>query len=320
MAGTKDGVETERETVALEVVRGSKAVLSVLIASYRNGEQLFETLKSVLDQAYERLEVVVCDDGSEDFDEDRLRTFAGNRAFKQLHHKTNMGTVRSLNEGLALCEGEWVMLLAADDALSGDHAVSALMERAGRTDKDWLVGPAQLCDGDLHPTGRTSPTSAQMELLRTRDARTIQSCLCRECFLPSSGTVYRIDLLRRLGGFDTRYRLVEDWPLFLKLLRSGNVPELLDTPVTLHRADGVSQKAAGRNRDYQRDLIETMRNEILPYLDLLPAWEKKEIETLCRDKQAIYQLRFETHGFGPRLGWFLRHLGTVSRKLLQKIR
>lgn len=311
-------METEREAVASEAVRKGTLKLSVLIVSYQSGEKLYKALRSVLDQKYSDLEIVVCDDGSDDFDEERLRAFIGDRAVRLLHHPENVGTVRNLNDGLSLCGGEWILLLAADDALAGPGVISELMKRAERTEKMWLVGSLLFCDKELKPMGRTSPTGLQMDLLRTGEPRRIWGSLCRECFLPSGGNLYRKELLECLGGFDTHYRLIEDWPLFLRLVRSGNLPEMVDMPVTLHRANGVSQKAANRNREYQRDLIETINREILPYLDMLPEKERKEIETLCRDKKAVYQLRFETSGPISQMGWALTHLGTVIRKIMRR--
>lgn len=311
-------METEREAVASEAVRKSKSRLSVLLVSYQSGEKLYEALKSILDQTYSDMEIVVCDDGSDDFDEERLRAFIGDRAVKLLHHPENVGTVHNLNDGLSLCSGEWILLLAADDVLAEPNVVSELMKHAEETEKAWLVGSLLFCNKDLEPVGRTSPTEFQMDLLRSGEPRRIWGGLCRECFLPSGGNLYRKELLECLGGFDTHYRLVEDWPLFLRLVRSGNLPEMVDILITLHRANGVSQKAANRNRKYQRDLIETMNREILPYLDMLPKEERKEIETLCRDKKAVYRLRFEISGFMSQMGWAVTHLGTVIRKIMRR--
>jgi GT2 family glycosyltransferase len=311
-------METRGEMVAYGNRKGKAPKLSVIIPSYRSGGKLYQAVESVLAQHYDNFELIICDDGSEDFEKDQVRRLTGDRVVKFLCHRANMGTVCSLNEGLLLCEGEWVLVLAADDTLAEDGVLSGIMERAKETEKEWLTGPALLCDGDLRPSGQQIPTREQRELLKRGDFREIWGRLCQGCFIPSGGTAYRRDLLLRQGGFDTHCRLVEDWPLFLKLVRTGILPEVLDEPVTLHRADGVSQRQAGQNRAYQRDLIETMDREILPWLDLLPGREGKRLQVLCRDKKEIYRLRFETAGTGARAGWLLAHPGTVLRRMTRK--
>lgn len=297
---------------------GAMPELSILIPSYQSGEKLYAALESVLSQEYDSLEIVVCDDGSDDLEESRLRAAAGECSIQICRHETNVGTVRNLNDGLHRCKGTWVLLLGADDTLAGKGVVSALMQRAQETNRDWLTGIALLCDGDMDPTGYVRPSDAEMRLLRTGTPQLIWTYLCRDCFIPSGGTVYRRDFLQRLGGFDTQYRLVEDWPLFLKLVRLGELPELLDIPLVCHRANGVSQDSAGQNKDYQYDLIETMRKEIFPHLDMLSGRDRKEIELLCRDKEAIYRLRFECSGLTSKLCWGMIHLDTVFRKLIGK--
>ena len=311
-------MEKRAETVAFGAVSEHAPKLSVLIVSYRSGEKLYQALESVLVQSYDDFELVVCDDGSEHFDKERVTKLTKNRRSKLLCHKENLGTVRNLNDGLLLCEGEWVQILAADDVLAGGDVLAKIAEQAAKTGKGWMIGPALLCGRDLRPTGGAMPSRVQKGLLKQGDSEKIWECLCRECFIPSGGAIYRRDLLLRLGGFDRHYRLVEDWPLFLRLIREGKLPEILDKPVILHRSEGVSQKSAKYNQSYQKDLIETMQREILPYLDSLPVREREEIRTLCQDKGEIYRLRFETSGPKAKAGWFLTHPGTILRRIQRK--
>ena len=308
-------MEAERETLDSEKMIGNIPKFSVLIASYQSGEKFYQALESVKNQQFYDFEIVVCDDGSEQFDEERVKAFAENRTIKIIRHKTNLGTVRNLNDGFLSCAGEWVLLLAADDILAGNDVLSKISEQAVKTKREWLLGTALECNESFRPTGQVIPSKVQMELLKKGSVQEIWGCLCQECFIPSGGAIYRRELLLRFGGFGTHYRLVEDWPFFLKLVRTRNLPEILDGPVILHRSGGVSQRAAKHNQSYQRDLVETMHKEILPYLNILPISERKGIEMLCRDKEEIYQLRFETVGLRSKTRWFLTHPGTIIRKI-----
>lgn len=292
--------------------------ISVLIPSYRSGKMLDEALESVLKQSYPALEIVICDDGSENFEEAQLRELAKTEPsaeLKILRQKENVGTVRNLNSGLRLCTGEWVFLLAADDVLADKSVVTQLAERAEETDRDWLLGRTVMCNQRLERTGESRPTEKQIGWTKT--PQKLYAALCRDCFLPSSGNLYRMEFLRRVGFFDEHFCLVEDWPLFLKAARMGVLPEICKTPAVLHRASGVSRDRAWKNQTYQRDLIETMEREILPNLNFLSVEERSEIKRRCRDKQAIYQLRFETEGALSKLYWVGTHIGVLFRKIIQ---
>ncbi len=289
--------------------------ISVLIPSYRSGKMLEEALESALKQDYPALEIVICDDGSERFEEARLRELAkAERSIelKIVRQRENVGTVRNLNSGLRLCTGEWVLVLAADDVLAGESAVSQLAGRAEQTKRDWVLGLTVMCGQKLERTGEIRPTAEQIRWTET--PRKLYGQLCRDCFLPASGNLYRMEFLRRIGFLDERFRLVEDWPLFLKAARMGALPEVCGTETVLHRANGVSRNRAGKNRTYQKDLIKTMEWEILPYLNLLPAREQAEIKRLCQDKRAIYQFRFEAEGIFSKLCWLGSHLDVLFRK------
>lgn len=290
--------------------------ISVLIPSYRSGKMLDEALKSALKQNYQALEVVICDDGSESFEEERLRELAKTERsieLKIVRQRENLGTVRNLNSGLRLCTGEWVLLLAADDVLADENVITRLMGRAEKTKQDWLLGRTVMCDQQLERTEKFCPTEEQIGWAETPQA--LYAALCRDCFLPSSGNLYRMEFLRRMGFFDEHFRLVEDWPLFLKAARSGALPEVCGVVTVLHRASGVSRDGAGKNWTYQKDLIETMEREILPYLELLPEGERAEIKRLCQDKRSIYQFRFETEGIFSKLCWLCTHLDVLFRKI-----
>jgi len=293
----------------------------VLIASYRSGDTLITALESVFAQDYPALQIVVCDDGTEDFDEAPLLLLAQahpDREVKLIHHQKNLGTVRNLNRGLSFCGGEWVMLLAGDDALAGEGVVSHLTTLAEERGSSWVLGRTMLCDEKLRPQGKLIPTEETMAAASS--PQRLYAALCRNCVIPSSGSMYRLDLIRALGGLDERFRLVEDWPLFLKLTRGGQVPVISGDVTLLHRGSGVSWNRANLNRIYQTDLLETMRWEIMPYLDCLEKKDREQVRLRFRDKEEVYRFRFELAGWPARLLWTAACPDVLARKLIEKIR
>lgn len=304
-----------------KVVQDERPFLSVLVPSYYSDKTLPETLNSILEQTFHSWQLIVCDDGTAGFDpvvlelQIRERLPEGCTA-RIIGHPQNVGTVRNLNAALREATGQWVMLLAADDVLAGARTLEKLSAVADNTTKPWIVSRTELCDEALHHTGKFSP--AEMESLREKTAAALNEKLCMGCILPSTGNLYRRALLEELGGFDETYRLVEDWPTFLKLTRVGITPEFCAEVFVLHRGGGVSWSSANQNQIYQRDLIETMRREILPHLEKMPEKDRFSIRRRSEDKAAIYELRFERRGFWPRLKWLFQHGGVIVRKLIER--
>lgn len=306
--------------VQIEEMR-RKPAISVLIPAFYSGDTVYEALESVLGQTEQNWEIVLCDDGTEGFDGDTIEENVRPRLPKGsgltvVHQPTNVGTVKNLNAGLRASSGEWILLLAADDVLASPDVLASLAKGSRATEKNWIIAQTELCDEHLCPIGKRVPN--EIEPVSSMTVRILYESLCKECFLPASGTLIRRSLLEKFGGFDEQYRLVEDWPLFLKAVRKGEIPQVLPMVSVLHRAGGVSGRSAAKNRAYQLDLVETMRREILPYLDMFSGQTRKEITRLCEDKMAIYSLRFEYNGFLQKALWVVRNLGVIGRSAKRK--
>lgn len=91
--------------------------ISVIIPAYNAESVLEQCVRSLLDQGYEELEVVVVDDGSRDGTFDRAQELAAADARVKVVSKQNGGVSSARNAGLALATGEVVLFVDADDAL-----------------------------------------------------------------------------------------------------------------------------------------------------------------------------------------------------------
>ena len=63
--------------MSAETMEMKPPTLSVIVISYQSGDKLYQALESILAQCYEDFELIVCDDGSEHFDQDRVRKLGG---------------------------------------------------------------------------------------------------------------------------------------------------------------------------------------------------------------------------------------------------
>ena len=306
---------------AQKVVLERYPLISIVVPTYHSEKTLPDTLSSVFQQTYQHWQLIICDDGTNGFEQKEVEEQIQGQLPKAcsvvvIHQPENIGTVRNLNAGLRVATGEWVMLLAADDVLAETRTLEKLATIAVDTMKSWIVSRTELCDSFLAHTGKFSPVD--IHELRQETAAGLYGRLCTGCMFPSTGNLYQRTLLAELGGFDEAYRLVEDWPTFLKLTRAGIIPEFCTDVSVLHRGGGVSWSNAAQNRIYQKDLIETMHREVLPYIERLPEKERALIQQRCEDKLAVYVYRFEKRGLWSRLKWLFQHGGVVARKLVER--
>ncbi len=96
-------------------------VISIIIPVYNVEKYLEKSLKSVLCQSYENLDVILVDDGSTD--ESGAICDQYKRLDKRVTvlHKTNGGLSDARNKGLKLARGRYVIFVDSDDYVSEDY-------------------------------------------------------------------------------------------------------------------------------------------------------------------------------------------------------
>ena len=88
--------------------------VSVLMPVYNADEFLSEAIESVLNQTFRDFELIVIEDGSTDTSADILRTVRDPR-LRIIDNGTNLGLIRSLNQGIGLARGQYIARMDADD-------------------------------------------------------------------------------------------------------------------------------------------------------------------------------------------------------------
>jgi len=109
---------TENRLRNLESSEGAKAanVVSVIIPAYNRGTSIQEAIRSVLSQTYQRFEIVVVDDGSQDCTESVLQSLTrADSRIRYLRHPFNRGAQAARNTGIRAAKGQWIAFLDSDD-------------------------------------------------------------------------------------------------------------------------------------------------------------------------------------------------------------
>lgn len=198
---------------------------SVVIPSYNSAWSLGAALSSIQAQTWQDLEIIVVDDGSSD---DTARLVAA----YPVHYiyQPNAGRAAARNAGIDAAKGQWVAFLDADDLWlprklelqyatlrQNDNAVMIYGQAYALSDRDLLRGSlADLSTGRVLGSGRPGGSACLREfLLGQFDVRT--------CTVAA-----RRDVIVELGGFDTQFRIAEDWDIFMRLAQRGPVVYIPD--------------------------------------------------------------------------------------------
>lgn len=122
--------QQEAERVAIEPIEldplPPQPLVSVLITNYNYEEFLGDAIESALRQTYQRIEVIIYDDGSTDRSVDVARGFVEKDDRARLLAQENRGHFAALNEAYEACRGQVVCILDADDYFHPDKVSSVL--------------------------------------------------------------------------------------------------------------------------------------------------------------------------------------------------
>ena len=104
-----------------------KKIVSIIIPVYNAERYLDGCIKSILQQSYPTIELILVNDGSRDMSADICKAYQEADARVRYLYHDNKGVSATRNEGLDAATGDYIMFVDADDRLKPD-AVQKMME------------------------------------------------------------------------------------------------------------------------------------------------------------------------------------------------
>lgn len=263
---------------------------SVVIPTYNMAQYLVAALQSVAKAAKghePELEVVVVDDASTD-DTQQLLAACQREADFVMHvfqHPANRGSSAAKNTGIRHAQGDYVLLLDADNTVDEDIFGRLDAETVSRPETDVFILGMHLIDAHGAPAGIFYRDVVQVDVAANLLPRSIQ--LLHDNFMDNFSLVKRSVL--RDNPFDENFDYLEDWDLWIRLnwIRRAQfqfVPELLGG----YRIMDDSKTRQLRKNDAQnkRQLIRLYSKMLLSSepMGLSPQWVQQvtqHVRQLC---------------------------------------
>jgi len=106
-------------------------LITVIIPVYNHENYVKETIKSIIQQSYENVELIVINDGSSDSSNESIKDIAQEceQRFTKFTHidKKNEGIIKTLNIGIKKAKGKYLYIIASDD-IAEHNALTVLHE------------------------------------------------------------------------------------------------------------------------------------------------------------------------------------------------
>lgn len=111
----------------------SRLLVSIIIPAYNVEKYIEKCLKSILEQTYKNIEVIVVDDGSTDKTAQLIDSISKQDDRIQVIHKENSGVSAARNSGIEISTGDYLVFVDGDDYLAEDYVeyMLSLVEKTG---------------------------------------------------------------------------------------------------------------------------------------------------------------------------------------------
>ena len=202
---------------------------SVVLPAYNAAPYLAECIESILSQTYQNWELLLINDGSVDETERIALSYADDR-IKYLKNDQNQGLIFSLNRGLDLANGEFVVRMDADDVCFPDR-LSKQIEYLLRESSVAAVGGALSIIGGHETVSYETSTSIVSSVLLFESPAAHPALVIRKS---------------ALGGlrYKAAYECAEDYKFLADLHAAGGVSNLPDTVLGYRKHD---EQVSARN-------------------------------------------------------------------------
>lgn len=125
-------------------------LVSVIIPAYNAEADIENCIRTLLNQTYSQIEIIIVNDGSKDRTGELCDSIAVNCDNITVIHQENAGVSAARNAGLQTAKGKWIVFLDADDKMMPE-AIEHALALAGENDCDTVCWNCYSeCEGKLN--------------------------------------------------------------------------------------------------------------------------------------------------------------------------
>lgn len=198
-------------------------IVSVIVITYNSSKYVLETLESTRAQTYQNIELIVSDDCSTDNTVEICRRWIGKNKerferTKLITTPVNSGIPANCNRGVRAAQGEWVKLIAGDDALMEECVDDYIAFINSNKEAEVLCANALKFNSEKEERTEIQNWKFFKNNITVSEQ---YKYLLRSNRVLASSVFIKKQLIFQVDGFDENFPLIEDYPLWLKITKFG---------------------------------------------------------------------------------------------------
>jgi GT2 family glycosyltransferase len=184
-------------------------LVSIVTPSFNQASYLEQTLRSVLEQDYPRIEYIVVDGASSDGSVDVIKKYADKLAWWV--SEKDSGQAEAINKGLARATGEIIAWLNSDDYYLPNAISRAVKIFEENPDVVMVYGDMLAVDEHGHT----------INVLKYKKL-TLEDLLCFQ-IIGQPAVFFRREAYEKTGGLDTSFHLLLDHQFWIRIAQHGKI-------------------------------------------------------------------------------------------------
>ena len=217
-------------------------MVTVAIIVYKAADYIEETLDSVKNQTYKNIELIISDDNSPDNTVDVCRQWLKHNSSRftktsLLTVEKNTGVTGNCNRALNAATGDYYQDLAGDDIMIPEAVEKFVNYFNNHSEVQFAFGKSiyfygDFSDNNFHPKEFSFKTLCMRESVTARK----QYEYYQKIYFANSASYFtKPEVIKSVGGYDERFPLTEDDPLYVGLTKAGIKLWLMDDYVVYKR-------------------------------------------------------------------------------------
>jgi len=228
--------------------------VSIIVPVYNAEKYIERCIKSVCEQTYDNIELILVEDGSSDSSLMICRKLIQTMpSSKMVVHQNNMGQEATRNDGLKEAIGDWIFFLDADDTIP-KYAIEKMHEYACSNQADIVMGDFQYCRENVEIVTSTLSTGLYkrkefVNYFLKEISWAMISCI--------GNKLYKADNLSKKGiMFEAKYKFNEDGAFALKAIAAADTIYYMKNSVYNY----IVQESDSVQSSYRKNMFDSVKN------------------------------------------------------------
>lgn len=211
-----------------ENLANENPLVSVIIPVYNGEKYIEECLRSVYQQSYHRIEIILIDDGSTDNSLNLINQFPGE---KKVISQQNTDVSQARNVGIQNADGQFIAFLDQDDVWENAKLEKQVHAFRENPDTDLVFTDSF----KFNDKGDRRHPRDKHEIASRLNDQNLFSTLVRKNILMPSAVMIKKESIEKAGLFDSSFKTCGDYEMWLRMAAMGMKFKYLPEPLALYR-------------------------------------------------------------------------------------